>query len=508
MLLSAAVYFLFLLTLRSKLKIKIDTGTPVTAISLNNAVSALFGQINVDNLTLTVTDCAVIGSLSISSDGGSILGGTSGSTSGCNITISSCYSTLPISGSASGGIVGYQAGNSGTITISECYTTGNTTVNRTGGIAGGQFAQDCTSQCKIINCYSVGNITGGESGGIVGRACGDNSTGGVLIKNCYSFGELLNNGGGITGLATRDTVSIEYCFARGAADTGSGAGNLIRSISSGTITPTNVGVGNGGGTPTWGDPLGNSFLTDNDGEGNTNVWISDGLFSSGYGLTAFNESPWDVDTSYTTHTSEAAFAQSGGAGDPHITTVMGKVYYLSTPNTFLFFDNNHEDESKRVIINAGIRKGQYQTWDKKEYIDRIYIKNGNDRCMIRTGFRGEPCTIEGYEGTMDVNIVDLNLKQGHKKFCKDCRFKSRDTEMIRIHTSRNKHQMIPSVRNRIICKIKTDENMYTVVVENINVDNFRPSSVSVRLSNKSNISKYLGAIVREDCWDIPNLYSY
>ena len=53
--------------------------------------------------------------------------------------------------------------------------------------------------------------------------------------------------------------------------------------------------------------------------GNTNVWITAGGFSSGYGLTVFNESPWDVDTSYTSNTSSAAFAAAASSSTGKVT---------------------------------------------------------------------------------------------------------------------------------------------------------------------------------------------
>ena len=79
--------------------------------------------------------------------------------------------------------------------------------------------------------------------------------------------------------------------------------------------------------------------------------------------------------------------------------------------------------------------------------------------------------------------------------------------MIKLHSRRNGHSFISNKRNRVVVSVKTNENTYKLEIENVNVDNFRPCNVIMKLGNKRNINYYSGAVICDGFWDIDNLYS-
>ena len=474
--------------------------------SIDSNDSILFSQITQNSVNVTVTDCGFIGTFSTESNSGTVIPKLSFSTSGHAITVRRCYSTATISGYGSGGIVGhYFRTSSSTFIIDSCYTTGEISGTNSGGIVGESFGSNSGTTNVIKNCYSTGEISGNGAGGIAGQDANSGAWSGAKIANCYSLGDITGTtAGGIMGAdVKRNNGEIENCYSKFAVAnvTSGGTPGLLGSQDNGTFaTFSNNGFGSG----TWGTPIG-TYLDDNY-DGGSDIWKTDGSFSDGYGLTVFNESPWDVDTSYTSNTSQAQFAGAGGAGDPHITTISGDTYYLDTWKPFRFFHNSLKGKNE-LVINANIKGIGYEIWKNMQYINQIYIKNGSNSCVISTGFRGELCEVVDCEGDIKIKIDNLDMKKDCKQFCADCRYRTRDPDMVKMHTLRNKHQMIPMVRNRITCTIEIEENVYNVVVENVNSDNFRPSSVVVKMKNMANIENCSGAIVREDCWDIPNLYS-
>ena len=165
---------------------------------------------------VTIDNCHVDADLSRMESGG-IVGRYFGSGSD-NCKISNCSTTgeeIEISGSAAGGICGYNAGKEGTVTIYNCYTEGKISGEDAGGICGHYAGNYGT--VTIYNCYTTGDISGEKAGGICGKSAGRG--GNVNIYNCYTSGDILGmNAGGICGhQAGRDngTIKIHYCYTSG-----------------------------------------------------------------------------------------------------------------------------------------------------------------------------------------------------------------------------------------------------------------------------------------------------
>jgi hypothetical protein len=72
-----------------------------------------------------------------------------------------------------GGLMGRQAGGG---SITNCYTTGNVSGvgGNVGGLLGAQYGSSRASN-TVISCYTTGNVTGSSTGGLVGFQ-GGNST--------------------------------------------------------------------------------------------------------------------------------------------------------------------------------------------------------------------------------------------------------------------------------------------------------------------------------------------
>lgn len=279
---------------------------------INQYNSVLFKRFSVNNLNITVENCGCdkqTGTTTLLGDSGSIVG-SFGNSSGTDIVIRNCFSTLNINGDGSGGIVGHKAGYSGgSFQIHNCFTTGHITARRAGGIIGRVASGSSYTNSIISNCYSLGNITHVTAGGIAGAETAKD--GYLLISNCYSFGsfgDILNGGGGmVANLADGDNLKIENCHSVHATGTGVGNNQFIKGVASGTPTVNDSSAGNGTWTPNLGNVLIDNHtdsagvLTDSD------VWAtSGGSFANGYGLTVFTQSPWDS-SSYTAHNSIPTF---------------------------------------------------------------------------------------------------------------------------------------------------------------------------------------------------------
>ena len=146
------------------------------------------------------------------------VGGLVGYNSGSTIT--NCYATGNVQGSAAvGGLVGENL-NGGVITKS--YSTGNATASSSG--VGGFLGINNTSG-TVSECYSKGDVDGGyKSGGFVGY----NYANGAVISNCYSFGELTtsNAGGGAGFCGVNNAGIIEYCYSTGVSNSKGFAANV------------------------------------------------------------------------------------------------------------------------------------------------------------------------------------------------------------------------------------------------------------------------------------------
>lgn len=264
-----------------------------------------------DNLTINITHVGIIGTFQYGTGGGGVFGKFDENT-GCNVTITNCFSEGETANGAGGLVGAFTCNGNGSVKIHNCFTTGTISVSG-GGIAGNEFGKDHESNgdAIITNCYSTGNITGQNGGGIIGgNGGGSNSiTSRILIGNCYSFGDITNStngGGGIVGFNSYlSKIKMEHCHSVHATGDGPGHEKLIDNSSrSGTAEMSNNSSGSGAAWSSSNPTLGSSLLdnyTDSYGVlTDTNVWITTGNFANGYGLSVFSKSPWN---SYTSNTS-------------------------------------------------------------------------------------------------------------------------------------------------------------------------------------------------------------
>lgn len=259
-----------------------------------------------DNLTINVTNVGFTGTFKIGTGGGAVFGKFDENT-GCNVTITNCFSEGETSNGSGGIIGGFTCNGNGSVKIHNCFTTGTISASG-GGIAGNEFGKDHASNgdAIITNCYTTGNITGQNGGGIIaGNSGGSNNiTSRLLIGNCYSFGDITNStnkGGGIVGLNSYlSKIKIEHCHSVHATGNGPGNGKLIDTSSrAGTAEMSNNSSGSGTWTPNLGTILLDNYTDSYDVLTDTDVWITTGNFANGYGLSVFSKSPWNGYTSNT-----------------------------------------------------------------------------------------------------------------------------------------------------------------------------------------------------------------
>lgn len=489
-----------------ELEIAVQSGSNMTT-------GVLFGDITNNNSVITVTNCAVTGSFTMDSDAAGFVGEITSGVTGYDITVTGCYCTGNISVNG-GGIVGAnRAGTDGFIKVDRCYSTGDI-ANGGGGIVGANFGNSASPGKQYVKrCYSTGNI-GSSAGGITSQGTGANN-GNAEISNCYSTGTIGDDGGGIVGRWADGTININQCYSQHATATGAGSRQFIGSSSEAVVTSIGNEAGN---SATWNATLnpggGGTGLVDNQGPDPLNdIWDNNGTFgTSGFGLNYFQSDPWNSST-YTSNSSEPEFATAGGAGDPHITTLTGEKYDLVTDGVFNLFDNMNNNA--RLVVNADIVIPDHPIWQDKEYINNVFISYKGNAITINTGFRGKLVRIldidEDFESDENVKITckKEKLNDQYKKFCTECRYRTRNTNLLMRHRRKTGHKLLNGVRNRITVTIQDEYNIYNIDITNVNHDNFDPSSVSLKIHDKALHSLYSGGIVKKcddyDC-DIYHLH--
>jgi hypothetical protein len=261
---------------------------------IGNNAGGIVGDLAVLNGgSLYIIGCSSSGS--IGEAAGGIIGEEPGRNGGI-VYIESCWSEGIINGG--GGIVG---SNSYRVEIQDCYSTGPLNGPNSGGIVGSNAGY---SLATILNCYSIGDIVGGNSGGI----CGSLSPGQpseictVTITNCYSTGNINNpfpsnaGGGGICGVLLpfgggATNITINNCYVTGSvvSPTGYFIGNDIVVDGSGfgfSITDSySEAFNNDSG---WDIGNANNTLTGTPNNGYPSTWITIAqgdpyqLFNMGY----------------------------------------------------------------------------------------------------------------------------------------------------------------------------------------------------------------------------------
>lgn len=454
----------------------------------------IVGTINAANVTVGVDNCAVVsagGTLEIDGTSGAIVSQIA-NVSGYTVNITGCYTTAAIIGNGAGGIIGRSISTSaGAVAIKLCYTTGAISAGA-GGIAGDAFGRASTNSANALidSCYSTGAIAATGSG-IVADVVGF-SSGNVLIDNCYSSGSMDNLAHGIAG-SISGTVDITNCVAINAGSTGTGAPRPFYDSGSPTITRClagSIAISQDGSSV--------NGLKEEGGADPADTWDTSGSFSSAYGLNRFNNTPWDT-AEYTQSTDPAEFlAGGGGGGDPHITTMDNKKYDLITKGVFNMFDNNIK--GARLVVNADVFVPDHPIWSDKEYINNVLISYKGKKIMASPGFRGRKAQIismdEEFENDDSITITerDERMKDNHKMFCGECKYRNRDYSLFRRHRRNSTHNLLKSVRNSITISITDEHNVYNIKLTNVNSDNFDPAHVSFKIHDRSAYKSYTGCV--------------
>lgn len=213
-----------------------DLGVENVAVSGGSNLGGLVGY-----SMGTITSCYTTGPVTGSEVGASSVGGLVGiNTMGI---IQSCYATGPVTGSdyvgglvgnvtmgmvsscsasgavsgavMTGGLVGVNSSG----TISFCYAAG--TVSGTGSVAGGLVA---TNTGTITSCYARGNVSGyNDVGGLIGQHSSPNG-----LSSCYSTGLVAGTEslGGLVGPNSTPTAAASYWDRDRSGQSTSGGGEV------------------------------------------------------------------------------------------------------------------------------------------------------------------------------------------------------------------------------------------------------------------------------------------
>lgn len=98
---------------------------------------------------------------------------------------------------------------------------------------------------------------------------------------------------------------------------------------------------------------------------------------------------------------------------------------------------------------------------------------------------------------MSVKEERLKLLREHKKFCSECKYRTRDNKLFMRHRRGSKHSLMLGIRNQITMEIDSGENHYTLIVNNVDRDNFNPAQIKFTLKDKTIIGNYSGAVIKE-----------
>ena len=451
---------------------------------------------SVNGYTVELTDCASVGEFNIGINGGGIIG--SGEQKGShNIIITGCYSTGNINSSGSGGVCGGLVGFEGVLKITNCYSTGSITGDNSGGIVGTGCGYSSTN-ITITNCYSTGLINGECSGGICGSSFGLMAQK-VKLVNCYSSGEIIS-GSGMLGSNIGKNITLKHCYSRGSS--GLTSGN--KGFWLGEIEPT-IRYCNHGNNQDWDVVFDleecHSLLSNR-------TWVPGGKFQSGFGLNYFRLGNWDSD-SYLKANESAEFTHNCGVALPCMKSLDGNTYDLITERYFRLFDNT--DENDRFIINAQMSKFTFPNWRKRKYIKTIFVKYGEDSCIINTGFMGRKSTVIKNEGNIFIEDEDLPVNNKSKRYCTECTYSNVDDVRCDRHFEQFGHDVPLRERNSLKLSIPTKGNTYYLTVTNVDENNMEPCKTifTMEKGNSSKINNYRGAIVqtvRANTCDVYDLY--
>ena len=179
--------------------------------------------------TMTIENCAVSGTISVTGSGFLNCGGIVGGMRNGDFVVDNCTNSAEISavsegGANTGGITG--SVGVGTLKITNCGNDGNVTASGASAYAGGIVGgMDLYGSVEITGCFSTGAVSAATAGntyvgGIAGRIdCNAEST--LVIDTCITAGDIRATGasivyaGGIAGYirTTQEGALIENCVS-------------------------------------------------------------------------------------------------------------------------------------------------------------------------------------------------------------------------------------------------------------------------------------------------------
>jgi Leucine-rich repeat (LRR) protein len=165
-------------------------------IAIRNSAGDYYTNINVGGIAgfvfneTIITDCYNTAALSLFAHKNSLsrIGGIVGFAEYSNLTITNCFNSGNISGSADefGGIIG-KFDEGGVLTIERCYNSGKITAENERSLGGGIIGEMDWGKGYISDCYNIGDVSAYWASGIIG--CVDDGV--VELLNCYNTGKIV-----------------------------------------------------------------------------------------------------------------------------------------------------------------------------------------------------------------------------------------------------------------------------------------------------------------------------
>jgi hypothetical protein len=177
-------------------------------------------------------------------------------------------------------------------------------------------------------------------------------------------------------------------------------------------------------------------------------------------------------------------------GDVHVIPRIGNAYTFHTPGFYRYFDDNDG-----FIINVQTDLCKYERWSKNDYITHVYIKTRDGHMLCKAGFRGEK--VEVLNSTLEFEVMDCATENTAYAYCTDCRYKTTNDDYRKRHSTTIGHYIPQIVKNKVIIKVNTNDNSYTIVIKNVNSHNLQPAQLKLHMTNEQNVNKYSGFTIHQ-----------
>jgi len=177
-------------------------------------------------------------------------------------------------------------------------------------------------------------------------------------------------------------------------------------------------------------------------------------------------------------------------GDVHVIPRIGNAYTFHTPGFYRYFDDNDG-----FIINVQTDLCKYERWSKNDYITHVYIKTRDGHMLCKAGFRGEKAEV--LNSTLEFEVMDCTTENTAYAYCTDCRYKTTNDDYRKRHSTTLGHYIPQIVKNKVIIKVNTNDNSYTIVIKNVNSHNLQPAQLKLHMTNEQNVNKYSGFTIHQ-----------